>query len=239
MALYELAIMGTPSDPQLEELRNSISQIIEIFGLRLGHEVAWSIRPTNFEPLEKIPAAVAFFGSVGVSEAGLNVLLRRGVPILPVASALGNVATEIPAPLRMLNCLTYPDHGPQRISTSLLECVGLLPRQRRVFVSYRRDAARQAALQLFNALSGRVFDVFLDTHGGRPRRRLPGGPLASTMRFRRSRYAGDCRLFREQVDQRGVRTSACQRDIRVTHRLAHRQPITPYVHRRPHRSDRR
>jgi hypothetical protein len=43
--------------------------------------------------------------------------------------------------------------------------VGLLPRQRRVFISYRRDEARQAALQLFDELSARLFDVFLDTHG--------------------------------------------------------------------------
>ena len=50
----------------------------------------------------------------------------------------------------------------------MLESVGLLPRQRRVFVSYRRDEARQAALQLFNAFSAKLFDVFLDTHGIAP-----------------------------------------------------------------------
>jgi hypothetical protein len=44
----------------------------------------------------------------------------------------------------------------------------LLPRQRRVFVSYRRGDARQAALQLFDAFSSRLFDVFLDTHGIAP-----------------------------------------------------------------------
>lgn len=64
--------------------------------------------------------------------------------------------------------MSYADHGPHRIAIALLECVGLLPRQRRVFVSYRRDGAREAALQLFNALSARAFDVFLDTHGIAP-----------------------------------------------------------------------
>lgn len=38
------------------------------------------------------------------------------------------------------------------------------------FVSYRRGDARNSALQLFNALSGRLFDVFLDTHGVAPLR---------------------------------------------------------------------
>jgi hypothetical protein len=167
-ALYELAIMGAASDAQIAELRTYISQVIERFGLRLGHEVSWSIRPNDFAPRQKTPASVVFFGGAGVSEVGLNTLLRDGVPVLPVASADGQVNAEIPAQLRPLNCLTYATHGPQRISTALLECVGLLPRQRRVFVSYRRDDARQAALQLFNVFSARLFDVFLDTHGIAP-----------------------------------------------------------------------
>ncbi|MCC4261479.1 toll/interleukin-1 receptor domain-containing protein, partial [Pseudomonas aestusnigri] len=49
-----------------------------------------------------------------------------------------------------------------------LECAGLLPKQRRVFVSYRRDEAKVAALQMFDALSSRHFDVFLDTHSIAP-----------------------------------------------------------------------
>lgn len=168
MTLYELAIMGVPSDTQISEMARYLSQVIEPFGLHLGQEVAWSICPPDFEPPQKTPAAVAFFGGVGVSETGLSAVLRKGVPVLPIASADGRVDEEIPLQLKPLNCLTYETHGPQRISTALLECVGLLPRQRRVFVSYRRGEARGAALQLFDALSARLFDVFLDTHGIAP-----------------------------------------------------------------------
>ena len=50
----------------------------------------------------------------------------------------------------------------------MLECVGLLRRQRRVFVSYRRVESRAAALQLHDLLAARGFDVFLDTHDIRP-----------------------------------------------------------------------
>jgi hypothetical protein len=168
MALYELALMGIPSSTQIDELTQHIGGITKPFGLHLGHEIGWSICPTDFKPSQKTPAAVAFFGGAGVSEAGLADLLRTGIPVLPIASVESKVNAEIPAQLKTLNCLMYASHGPQRISTALLECVGLLPRQRRVFVSYRRDDARQAALQLFNALSVRLFDVFLDTHGIAP-----------------------------------------------------------------------
>ncbi len=168
MVLYELALMGVPSDAQTRELEQYVSQVIEPFGLRLGREVSWQVRPTSFAPPQNTPAAVAFFGGVGVSDAGLSALLASGVPILPIASADGRISAEIPAQLRPLNCLTCATHGLQRIATALLECVGLLPRQRRVFVSYRRDGARQAALQLFDVFSARLFDVFLDTHGIAP-----------------------------------------------------------------------
>ena len=153
MVLYELALMGVPSDAQTRELEQYVSQVIEPFGLRLGREVSWQVRPTSFAPPQNTPAAVAFFGGVGVSDAGLSALLASGVPILPIASADGRISAEIPAQLRPLNCLTCATHGLQRIATALLECVGLLPRQRRVFVSYRRDGARQAALQLFDVFS--------------------------------------------------------------------------------------
>lgn len=168
MVLYELAIIGAPSDAQLDELADCVSRVIQSFGLRLGEEVAWSVRPDTFRPSQRTPAAVVFFGAVGVEEHALESLRRKGVPILPIVSAEGQVANEIPSQLRPLNCLPYATHGPERVATALLECVGLLPRQRRVFLSYRRDEARQAALQLFDALSARVFEVFLDTHGITP-----------------------------------------------------------------------
>jgi len=168
MTLYELAVMGAPSDVQIDELRAHVSDIVEAFGLRLDREVGWIVRSAKFEPAQKTPGAAVFFGGVGVAETGIDGLLARGIPTIPIASIAGQVHAEIPAKLRPLNCLFYNTDGCLRIATALLECVGLLPRQRRVFVSYRRDGARNAALQLFNALSGRFFDVFLDTHGVAP-----------------------------------------------------------------------
>ena len=166
--LYELAVMGNPSAAQIRELQLHIAQIIEPFGFCLGEEVSWSLRPTDFAPAPQRPAAVVFFGAPGVSPAGVDRILQSGIPVLPVTSAATRVHLELPEQLTSFNCLNYAEAGPKRISSALLECVGLLPRQRRVFVSYRRDSASAAALQLFNALSARLFDVFLDTHGIAP-----------------------------------------------------------------------
>jgi len=165
MALYEIALMGAPTDEQVAEVRQAVSDVIEQFGLHLDDQVTWSVRPATFNPPQTISATVAFFGGPGTSIAGLPMGGR--VPILPIVSGVRRVHDEIPSELQILNCLPY-SVGPERIATALLECVGLLPRQRRVFVSYRRTEAREAALQLFDAFSARLFDVFLDTHGVPP-----------------------------------------------------------------------
>lgn len=166
--LYDLALLGAPSDTQVSDVEQAVSHAIQGFGLRLGREVGWHVRPPAFHPAQQTAGAAVFFGGVGASQANLPELIRESIPVVPVVSELARVTDEIPAVLRPLNCLAYSAGGAQRVASALLECAGMLPRQRRVFLSYRRDEARQAALQLFDALSARCFDVFLDTHGIAP-----------------------------------------------------------------------
>lgn len=163
--LYQLALLGSPSADQISELEEFVGKAARLFNLRLGHEVGWEVRPGAFTPAQQSASAAVFFGGKNSPLANVAELLVRGIPILPVASEVDKVSEEIPELLRSLNCLDYSVNGAQRVATAMLECVGLLPRQRRVFVSYRRGEAREAALQLFDAFSARLFDVFLDTHG--------------------------------------------------------------------------
>ena len=164
-ALYQLAVLGSPTDAQISELEEIVGTAVGMFNLRLGHEVGWEVRPEAFNPDQQRSSAAVFFGGDNPPLANVAKLLERGIPLLPIASDVNRVNAEIPELLRPLNCLAYAANGSQRVATALLECAGLLPRQRRVFVRYRRGEAREAALQLFDALSARLFDVFLDTHG--------------------------------------------------------------------------
>ncbi len=167
-AIYELAALGAPTDAQLRALEDVLKPAIQAFGLRLGDEVAWSVRPAKFEPSSRNAAAAVFFGADSATSMNVGPLLSRAVPVLPVVSSIAKLRDELPEQLWPFNCLDYGQLGPKRVATALLECAGLLPRQRRVFLSYRREEARQAALQLFDVLSARLFDVFLDTHGIAP-----------------------------------------------------------------------
>lgn len=166
--IYELAVLGAPSNAQVTALESELRRAVEAFGLRLGVDVAWSVPPANFAPSRRTSAAAVFFGGEAAAGADLTPILSAAVPILPVVSSLTRVRAELPAQLWPINCLDYGQVGTRRIATALLECVGLLPRQRRIFLSYRRDEATQAALQLFDALSSRLFEVFLDTHAIAP-----------------------------------------------------------------------
>ncbi len=91
---------------------------------------------------------------------------RLGVPVVPVVSSAAQVAAELPPELSNINALISDpaDTALRRVVSAALQCLGLLPAQRRVFVSYRREESADVALQLFEALSARHFDVFLDTH---------------------------------------------------------------------------
>ncbi len=147
--IYHLAVLGAPSAEQISELEMAVTDAVSRFGLRLGQEIGWEIVPADFTPHQQRSSAVVFFGGVDTDHPSLSGLLKGGVPIVPVVPDLGRVATEVPEILRQLNCLSYANGGAKRVATALLECAGLLPKQRRVFVSYRRTLC-----QAFRRFSG-------------------------------------------------------------------------------------
>ncbi len=165
MALYRIAVLGSPTVAQLKALRSYLEEVEVRFNLRPGIDIELSVAPTSFRPDSKCSAAAIFFGGKLSIEFDVGSVVDTGnIPILPVASRANNVSKEIPPSLVGLNCVFYKDHGSDRVFASLLECLGLLPRQRRVFLSYRRKDATPVAIQLFAELSARHYEVFLDTH---------------------------------------------------------------------------
>lgn len=165
-ATYELAVLGYPCAEQLGQLEACVSQALEPFGLQLGREVGWTVHEFEFQPAQSRASAALYFGSETTAPVRPSVPIS--VSVVPVVSDLDRVAHQLPENLRGINALAWSADHIDRIATALLECAGLLPRQRRVFLSYRRNDARLAALQLFDAFSARQYDVFLDTHGVPP-----------------------------------------------------------------------
>lgn len=163
--LYEVALVGDPSMETLFAILAELDVAVSEAKLEIGREIQVSINPDVFQPNDRTASVLVFLGGVGTKDIDLSQVLRKAdVPILPVATDSDSVGHEIPTAIGHLNCL-FANVGPRRIVSAILESVGLLPSQRRVFLSYRRKEAKGAAVQLFNELSARHYEVFLDTHG--------------------------------------------------------------------------
>ncbi|MDP3760703.1 MAG: toll/interleukin-1 receptor domain-containing protein [Ramlibacter sp.] len=165
MPLYNIAVLGKPTKVQLATLRSHVARAVIRFKLDPA-DIDVAVDPARFHPDPKSSSVAIFFGGKGsVSLDVSDVLDIASVPVLPVASETARVNKEIPTGLRGLNCVFYRGPGgADRVFGALFECLGLLPRQRRVFLSYRRNESTPVAIQLFAELSARQYEVFLDTH---------------------------------------------------------------------------
>jgi hypothetical protein len=171
LSIYELAIMGSPTERERLVLTETLAALVKEFGLALGQDVLLHDGATVAGWNRRAAFAAAYFGGNG--EADLEAaqkLVRASAPVIPTIGPAQDFAAVIPGCLHALNGLRRRADDSKQIdlATSLLECLGLLRRQRRVFVSYRRVESRAAAMQLHDLLSAKVFDVFLDTHDIRP-----------------------------------------------------------------------
>lgn len=164
-AFYHLAIFGNAPDEVISNVESELKKRLQELGLELDREVSWYVGcPEDFEgDGEKCTAALCF-PIDSKSERAVARLMKSGVPVIPVATEKSKLPEEFSERISKLNGLSLDTDDASTLALSLMECASLLPRQRRVFLSYRRTESTEAALQIYAALSERLFDVFLDTH---------------------------------------------------------------------------
>jgi hypothetical protein len=171
VSIYELAILGAASAQERAVLTDTIQKMVTDFGLTLGAGVVVHDAATLGGRDKHAAFAAAYFGGAHhVDSEAAREVVRTSAPIIPTIGAGGEFGAHIPDFLQAANGLRRRNDDPEmtELAAAMLECVGLLRRQRRVFVSYRRAESRAAALQLHDLLTSRGFDVFLDTHDIRP-----------------------------------------------------------------------
>lgn len=165
MALYQCLLLGSPTDQQITAFSATFDEGLGLFGLLRGRDYTID-RGITADFSDRTATVAIFFGADRAEYPEAVRLSKLGVPVVPIVSAAACVSAELPAELRSINAMFHDvaDIGLRRVVTAALQCLGLLPAQRRVFVSYRREESADVALQLYEALSARHFDVFLDTH---------------------------------------------------------------------------
>ncbi|OUS06317.1 molecular chaperone Tir [Rhodobacterales bacterium 52_120_T64] len=167
MSIYELAILGSVTEDQRDTLVKTLSSMVEEFDLALDDDVRIYGPDTLHDRNIYAAFSAAYFGGNATDDLdSVRKLVDASLPIIPTIDINGDFGTGIPDILQSTNGLKLANDDKEmtELATAMLECVGLLRRQRRVFVSYRRIESRAAAVQLHDVLSGRGFDVFLDTH---------------------------------------------------------------------------
>lgn len=169
--IYELAILGDVTPATRDTLITTLEAMIRNFDLVLGQDVIVHDGESVRNRDKRVAFACAYFG--GGQQTDIDAaeeLVRDSAPVIPTVEEGSDFNAQIPAVLQGANASLRRRDDPamQALASALLECVGLLRRQRRVFVSYRRNEAKAAAVELHDLLSERGFEVFLDTHAIRP-----------------------------------------------------------------------
>lgn len=171
MSIYELAILGAATPDERATLITTIGEMVRDFGLTPGVEVIIH-DGASIEGRDKHTAfaAVYFGGAEKLDLKAAQDIVSQSAPVIPSVGPGIDFGTAIPDFLQAANGLRRRNDDPSmsELAAAMLECVGLLRQQRRVFVSYRRIESRATALQLHDLLTSRGFDVFLDTHDIRP-----------------------------------------------------------------------
>lgn len=169
--VYEVVVLGTPTKEQVQCLHDRVTELTQDFELELGADIAFRTSDEFHARRIEVACVAVYFGGDPAQDADMITdLIRSGVPMVPVVLEGQSFNDSIPATLQGANGMVIRQDDAQllELATALLECLGLLRVQRRVFVSYRRLESRATAVQLHDCLSERGFDVFLDTHAIRP-----------------------------------------------------------------------
>src|SRR5690606_18775763 len=103
MVIYELLILGSPSTQDVDGLTNALHQMVSPFGLTVGNEVALKINPDSYTPSDQVPSAALHYCSNAAESPLAKLLLKKGIPIIPVASHPSRVQADVPNSLRALN----------------------------------------------------------------------------------------------------------------------------------------
>jgi TIR domain len=149
------------------------TSLVFLTGAEAGHRDARS------------PAAAVYFGGATLADdadcARIQELLDSAVTVVPVVDSIGAYEALVPPVLYPINALTFDTAVPnyEAIAARLFEALHLLRETRRLFISYRRNESRAVAIQLYEALDSKGFDVFLDTVSIRP-----GDKFQEELRYR-------------------------------------------------------
>jgi hypothetical protein len=115
---------------------------------------------------ERRPVVVLYLGDMAAAaDATIQEVLdearMQAFGVLPVVHGLTHARRDVPELLHRLNAMSW-DEDKDRVVEAVLIQLGIAERERKLFLSYRRQETSALALQLRRELADRSYDVFLD-----------------------------------------------------------------------------
>ncbi len=164
---YQLIFLGDTSKDAYWDILGSFMKKLQELGIdascvKVINETNFGVDYSNCQP------AFAFYLGCATNRernsTELEVLIGNGDPIYPLYFGEGTFNLEIPDCLHKMNGHQYIKQEMDSFVDCALESLRLLRKTRKVFISYRRAESIGVANQLFDILTRRNFDVFLDTY---------------------------------------------------------------------------
>lgn len=174
MTEYVIEVLQLDSADRLGELRDAIAH--ELSGLGLHRSVTVELVDSVEDPVGS--AFSVFLGSErSALDPALNERVGRSLAsadlVIPVVESLTGFHSQVPATLHPLNAIEWVRGASANpLARRLLEELAIEERQRRVFISHKRDDGLLAAEQLHDHLSHHGFRPFIDRFGVAPGRDL-------------------------------------------------------------------
>jgi hypothetical protein len=171
---YQIIVFEPNPQGRADALWATLQQRFRDLDIDLETEVRLLRDPEDGLADQKSPAAAVYFGGEQTATTAvcrsLASLLERSITVLPVVDDLRRYLELVPQELAHINGFEFDAASPnyEAISAHTLEALSLLRDTRRLFISYRRSDSRKVAIQLYEALDEKTFDVFLDTVSIRP-----------------------------------------------------------------------
>lgn len=164
---YQLIFLGDTGADAYREIRRLFLKRLQELGI--DDSCVKVIKAENFDvDYSNCQPAFAFFlGSTTDRDKDLReleVLLGNGDTIYPLFFGNGTFEQETPECIHQMNGHQYQVQELDRYVNCALESLMLLRKTRKVFISYRRTDSTAVANQLFDVLTRRNFDVFLDSY---------------------------------------------------------------------------
>ncbi len=162
---YEVVLLG----PNVAQWRPELEkELEELFLARmLDPEVYLSLKTSsNFDTTDDGDTRVGVWMGGLAARNGtedlqvLDGLIRAQIPVFPVVDSTDNYRSKVPPVLHPINGIAWSS---ATLGAELMAAFRLTRSVRRAFISYRRTDCRAIAMQLFDELSKKGYEAFLDT----------------------------------------------------------------------------